>query len=150
MAVNAEQEKPPGVSELYNRNCARCHGKDGKGKEAREATPSIPDFTSHKWQTARSDAQLLVSIQDGKGKEMPSFAEKIKREQAKELLAYVRQFDAEKSKPQCPCKDEQRSRVRGAALESMSDFETRIQELSKEMESLQKQFRELQSRPPKP
>jgi mono/diheme cytochrome c family protein len=150
MAVNAEQEKPLGVSELYNRSCARCHGKDGKGKEAREVTPNIPDFTSHKWQTERSDAQLLASIQDGKGKEMPSFAEKINREQARELVAYVRHFDAEKSRPQCPPKDEQASRVRGAALGSMSDFEKRFQELRKEMESLQKQFRELQSRPPKP
>jgi mono/diheme cytochrome c family protein len=89
-------------SDLYVKNCARCHGKDGKGKEARGETPNIPDLTSHKWHEQRSDAQLVASILDGKGKDMPAFGDKITEEQARQLVKHLRQFDSEKSKPQNP------------------------------------------------
>ncbi len=92
-------EQRAGGNDLFVRSCARCHGKDGKGTEARGDTPSIPDFSSHKWQEKRSDAQLLTSILDGKGKEMPAFGEKITREKAQELVAFIRQWDAKQSKP---------------------------------------------------
>jgi cytochrome c553 len=91
-------ENQSDISELYMKNCARCHGKDGKGKEGRKDAPGIPDLTSHKWHGQRSDAQLTVSILDGKGKDMPSFGDKVTQEQAKALVKYVRQFDEEKSK----------------------------------------------------
>jgi mono/diheme cytochrome c family protein len=87
------------MNDLYVKNCARCHGKDGKGKEARGDSANIPDFTSHKWHEQRSNAQLVVSIMDGKGKDMPAFGDKISQDQAQELVKYIRQFDPEKAKP---------------------------------------------------
>jgi len=96
--ADTKAERPHDTSDLYAKNCARCHGKDGKGKEGRKEAPAIPDLTSHKWHGQRSDAQLVVSILDGKGKDMPAFGDKITQEQAKALVNYVRQFDAEKSK----------------------------------------------------
>src|SRR5579862_5097021 len=88
------------VKDHFVQSCARCHGKDGKGNEAREDLPNIPDFTNHKWQGERTDAQLVASILEGKGKEMPSFASKFGPERAQELVAYIRQFDPEKAKPE--------------------------------------------------
>lgn len=152
LTVRAQPERPPVVRDLYNRSCARCHGKDGKGEEARDATPSIPDFTSRKWQEERSDAQLLTSIQDGRGKEMPAFADKFGRERSKELVSYIRQFSGEKTRePPHAAADS----VRGSAIahesgEPAPDWEKRFHELTNEWEALRKQFRELQYPPNKP
>src|SRR5262249_26925288 len=46
----------PGVSELFHRHCAKCHGKDGTGTPARRSFPDIPDLTDIPWQSLRSDA----------------------------------------------------------------------------------------------
>jgi mono/diheme cytochrome c family protein len=56
---------------LFRRHCVKCHGADGTGSPARASMPEIPDFTDASWQARRSDARLLASILDGKGKEMP-------------------------------------------------------------------------------
>jgi mono/diheme cytochrome c family protein/uncharacterized membrane protein len=78
------------VRELFRQHCVKCHGADGTGTQGRDRLPEIPDFTDAPWQARRSDAQLLASILDGKGKEMPPFREKISEEQARDLAAYVR------------------------------------------------------------
>jgi mono/diheme cytochrome c family protein/uncharacterized membrane protein len=80
----------PAVRELFRRHCVKCHGADGTGSQGRDRLPEIPDFTNAPWQARRSDGQLLASIIDGKGKEMPPFREKISEEQARDLAAYVR------------------------------------------------------------
>src|SRR5262249_5312287 len=89
--------KPPTMAagaptdrELFHQHCVKCHGADGTGREARRSRPEIPNFTDTSWQARRSDGQLLASVLDGKGKEMPPFREKISAEQARSLVAYVR------------------------------------------------------------
>jgi hypothetical protein len=54
--------------------------------------PAIPNFTSQAWQDKRNNVQLTISILDGRGTGMPSFAERVSREQASELAAHVRSF----------------------------------------------------------
>ena len=131
----AQAAEPGAGKTLFKQHCARCHGADGVGKEARAATPAIPDFTHHPWHEQQSGAQLTVSILDGKGKAMPAFGDKISPDQARNLVAYIRKFDptptAAKSDPE-------------------SSFEERFQELEKEMEALRKQLHDLQSPPRKP
>ena len=80
------------VGELFRKHCAECHGVDGTGKPARELLDEIPNFTDASWPARRSDAQLLVSILDGKGLEMPGWRGKISEEQARGLVAHVRAF----------------------------------------------------------
>jgi mono/diheme cytochrome c family protein len=127
------QEKPakllrtgtPGLSS----RCTRCHGSDGTGSPARDQLGEMPNFTSHKWQTSRSDTQLFVSILDGKGSHMPSFRGKLSDKEAREMVSQIRALDPEKAE----------SRSESAA----DDFETRFRELQKELEELKKQLREL-------
>ena len=69
--------------------CARCHGDDGTGGPARE---KWSDFTSAAWQPRRTDAQLIASILDGKGDQMPAFRRMIDEARAKEMVAHVRAF----------------------------------------------------------
>jgi mono/diheme cytochrome c family protein len=115
------------VKKLYRLNCVRCHGKDGKGTEARDKTTEIPDFTDDSWQETRSDAEFSVSILDGKGRYMPAFGDRLANEQIRSLVAYVRGFD---------------SLRRRRVSSSTSDFEERFRQLQDELGELQKQFRD--------
>jgi mono/diheme cytochrome c family protein len=89
----------PAVPRLFKQRCVRCHAADGTGSAARNDLPTIPDFTNARWQQRRTDAQLLASILDGKGKKMPSFRGKINEKQARELIAWVRKLSRKKNRP---------------------------------------------------
>jgi mono/diheme cytochrome c family protein/uncharacterized membrane protein len=82
----------PDVKEVFRRQCVKCHGADGTGKNALERMPDIPDFTDTRWQSRRADEQLIASILDGKGDDMPPHRGKINDEQARGLVSYVRTF----------------------------------------------------------
>src|SRR5262249_12891238 len=81
-----------GLRKLYRLHCVKCHGENGTGSEARASLPRIPDFTDASWQARQSDAQLLASILDGKGKDMPPRRGKITEEQARGLVTYIKSF----------------------------------------------------------
>jgi uncharacterized membrane protein len=70
----------------------KCHGADGTGRPARDRLPEIPDFTEAPWQAEQADEQLMESILDGQGQEMPPFRGKISEEQARQLVNHVRSF----------------------------------------------------------
>jgi mono/diheme cytochrome c family protein/uncharacterized membrane protein len=80
------------VRRLFKQHCEKCHGADGKGSAARKLMPEIPDFTRAAWQKKRSDAQLLVSILEGKGTAMPPLRDKLTRTQARSLVDHIRTF----------------------------------------------------------
>jgi mono/diheme cytochrome c family protein len=85
--------------ELFLKRCVKCHEADGTGRKSRDRLAAIPDFTKAAWQARRSDAQLMASILDGKGDDMPSWRGKISQDQARALVAYVRSFVPSKGKP---------------------------------------------------
>jgi mono/diheme cytochrome c family protein len=87
-AQAAESSAPAG--ELFRTRCVKCHGADGTGSRQRERLPEIPDFTNAVWQTHRADRELLKSILDGKGSDMPPQRGKIGEEQGRILVSYVR------------------------------------------------------------
>jgi mono/diheme cytochrome c family protein/uncharacterized membrane protein len=91
--------RPPAVGDLFRRRCVKCHGADGTGSRGRERFDEIPDFTKTTWQARRSDAQLLASVLDGKGEDMPPSRGKISPEQARRLVAHVRSFASTPAKP---------------------------------------------------
>jgi uncharacterized membrane protein len=70
----------------------KCHEADGTGGRLRRSQPAIPNFTDPVWQARRRDAQLLASILNGKGAEMPPWRGKVSAEQARDLVATVRAF----------------------------------------------------------
>jgi cytochrome c6 len=73
---------------VFEKSCASCHGKDGKGNPAMAKVLGEKglDLTS-KDATQKSDEQLLKVIAEGAGK-MP--AQKITKEESKQVLDYVR------------------------------------------------------------
>jgi mono/diheme cytochrome c family protein len=116
---------------LFQRFCAKCHGSDGRGAIMRDSLPRIPDFSNPRWQTAHSDAQLVVSVLDGKGTEMPAFRGKLAREQARAVVAAVRRFSSAGSRPD---------------VAAPSDFESQFRALVAEFERLREQSRALEAR----
>ena|SRR5438270_11050971 len=83
------------VVDLFQTNCARCHGADGRGDTPLGHTYNAPDFTDAEWRRKHSDltsAGRLVSIvSHGKGG-MPAFGKKLKSSEIKLLVNYVRRF----------------------------------------------------------
>jgi cytochrome c6 len=68
-------------ADLYKSKCAMCHGADG-------AKAAGHDFSSADVQK-KTDAELTDVINNGKGK-MPKYADKLKPEEVKGLVAYIR------------------------------------------------------------
>jgi mono/diheme cytochrome c family protein len=118
---------------LFGRHCVKCHGEDFTGRTFRGSDRHIPDFTDRAWQRSRTDAQLLVSIRDGKGEQMPPFDDQLKDAQRRDLVALIR--DANPDHP---------------APAEAADFERRYRELREQLEALRRQYRELAPAPAKP
>jgi cbb3-type cytochrome c oxidase subunit III len=80
---------------LFHQKCAMCHGKDGKGFSAIKT----PDFTDPKWQASIKDKQIEEVIKDGKkGTAMPAFEGKLKEDEMRALIQYIRTFSGSKGK----------------------------------------------------
>lgn len=71
-------------AELFENNCARCHGSDGTGGKG-------PNLASAKRQAKwkDSDEKLIKKITNG-GMFMPSFGKKLKPEEIKAIADHVR------------------------------------------------------------
>lgn len=76
---------------LYEQNCARCHGADGRGQTSLGELYGVPDLTDAKRQRRASDKTLANKITRGRGG-MPSFAKKLSKEEINSLVSYVRKF----------------------------------------------------------
>lgn len=70
---------------LYARNCARCHGADGKSQTELGQTLDAPDLTAHKTSVKRS-VQVITKGVGG----MPAFGKKLKKADITALANYVR------------------------------------------------------------
>ena len=75
----------------FSAKCVKCHGEDGRGAE-KYKKKGVKDFTDAKWQKSRTDAQLIASINNGKGDVMPGWKAKLSAEEIKALVAHVRAF----------------------------------------------------------
>jgi len=73
---------------FYDKNCAGCHGADGKGGAGALITPNFKD---NDWQKRRTDQNLFDSIIKGKGM-MPAWKDKLTEEQIKSMAAFIRKF----------------------------------------------------------
>ncbi|MCS6805746.1 MAG: c-type cytochrome [Acidobacteriota bacterium] len=74
------------AKEIFMRDCAACHGEDGKG-----TLPNVPDWTDAQWQRKVTDAQMTATIKTGKGL-MPGWKDQLSDEAIAALVKYVRGF----------------------------------------------------------
>jgi mono/diheme cytochrome c family protein len=79
---------------VYDKQCAECHGKTGKGDgqkgEGLEQKPS--DFTDDKWEHGTTDGEIFVVIRDGAGpkSDMKGFAKKLNQNELWNVVNFVR------------------------------------------------------------
>ena len=79
------------AAEVYAKNCASCHGKDGKGETTMGKKAKVKDYTDAKAQESFTDAEALKVILEGKEK-MKGYKDKITAEEAAEQVKFVRAF----------------------------------------------------------
>lgn len=77
------------ASELFTKNCASCHGKDGQAKTFKAKFNHARNLADSEWQDRVSDERIFNSIMNGKGK-MPAFAKKFSEQEINSLVSYVR------------------------------------------------------------
>ncbi|MBI3849855.1 MAG: cytochrome c [Verrucomicrobia bacterium] len=85
------------VQENWTKNCAACHGKDGKGETKAGKKAEVKDLTDATYQASFTDEQMFKQIKEGmkdqSGKEkMKAFAGKLTDEEIKALVTHVRSF----------------------------------------------------------
>src|SRR5256885_12632411 len=73
----------------YSKNCATCHGKDGRAKTFKAKFNHARDLTNPGWQAGVTDEHLFNSISNGKGKR-PAWGKKFSEAEINALVAYVR------------------------------------------------------------
>ena len=75
--------------------CAACHGPDGSGGTPTGKAMGTPDLRSEDVQK-QTDAQLIDSTTNGKGKKMPAYKGKLTDDQIKQLVGYIRELGKKK------------------------------------------------------
>jgi mono/diheme cytochrome c family protein len=78
-----------GAAALYARNCASCHGRDGRAKTPKAKSNHARNLVDAEWQDRVSDERIYNVIMNGKGK-MPGYGKKLTEPEINALVGYVR------------------------------------------------------------
>jgi cytochrome c553 len=80
----------------WDKNCASCHGKDGKGQTAMGKKVGVSDYTDAASQAKFTDEEAIKAIKEGIQKDgktvMKPYADKLSDDEIKELVAHIRKF----------------------------------------------------------
>ena len=85
----AAPESAASAAELFSRNCAKCHGKDGRARGLKSKLKGTRNLTDPQWQDRVSDERIFNIITNGKGR-MPGFGKKLSDAEVDSLVQYVR------------------------------------------------------------
>jgi len=79
---------------LFETNCAKCHGAEGKGDTKMGMKAGCKDFTDAKYQAGLTDDKMADAIKngikEGDKTKMKSFGDTLSADDIKALVAYVR------------------------------------------------------------
>jgi cytochrome c553 len=96
MAAAALSARAADAKETYEKDCAKCHGKDGKGKTKMGEKYNAKDYTDAKVQEELKDEAAIKAIKEGykdkEGKQVMKPSEGLSDEDIKGLVAYMRKF----------------------------------------------------------
>lgn len=79
----------------YEKDCAKCHGADGKGETKMGKKQGVKDYTDAKVQAELKDEAAFKAIKEGykkDGKEVMKPSEGLSDDEIKGLVAYMRKF----------------------------------------------------------
>jgi len=78
----------PNASTVFAKNCAVCHGADGKGNPA----IGTPNFLDPSFQRSKTETDFSNAIHNGKAGRMPAWSGKLSEPEIAALVTYVRSF----------------------------------------------------------
>lgn len=81
------------TNEVFIKNCASCHGKDGKAQTSVAKKLGVKDLS----QSKLTDEQIEQQIREGRpadqnSAKMPAFKDRLTAEEIKSLIAVVKEF----------------------------------------------------------
>ncbi len=78
--------------QLYQENCAGCHGPDGEGggPQAADLSAEPVNFTDQAYMSEKSGADLFEAISSGVGADMPAYADQLNSDERWALADYLR------------------------------------------------------------
>src|SRR5215467_7196899 len=96
LATVALSARAADAKATYDKECAKCHGEDGKGDTKMGKKMGAKDYTSAKVQEELKDEQAVKAIKEGlkdkEGKVLMKPAEGLSDDEIKGLVAYMRKF----------------------------------------------------------
>lgn len=96
LAISATSALAADAKALYTKECAKCHGADGKGQTKMGQKMGAKDYTNAKVQAEVTDAAMFKAIKEGykdkAGKVLMKPAEGMSDDDIKGLVAYMRTF----------------------------------------------------------
>jgi cytochrome c551/c552 len=96
LAATALAGQAADVKEIYEKQCTKCHGPDGKGDTKMGKKIGAADFTDPKIQEKFTDEQMFKAIKEGvkdeEGKIKMKPAEEVTDDDIKALVRHVRSF----------------------------------------------------------
>lgn len=96
LAVTALSVPAADAKALYEKDCAKCHGADGKGDTKMGKKSGAKDYSDAKVQEAMKDDAAFKAIKEGlkdkEGKVVMKPIEEASDEDIKGLVAYMRTF----------------------------------------------------------
>ena len=96
MAAAALSANAGDAKATYEKDCAKCHGKDGKGQTLMGKKQGAKDYTDPKVQAEITDEAAFKAIKEGYkdkgGKQVMKPSEDLSDDEIKALVAYMRKF----------------------------------------------------------
>ena len=93
LVAGAVSARAADAKELWTKQCAKCHGEDGKGKTKMGEKLGVKDYTDAKVQAEFKDSDLAKAVKEGvkegdkvKMKGFPDLGD----DEVKGLVAYIR------------------------------------------------------------
>src|SRR5436190_6379317 len=84
--------------QLYLKNCASCHGRNGQGGPGNDLIPAAPPLTGDKWDHGSTDQALFDNIKNGIAPDfnMVPFKDKLKDDEIRTIVAFLRSLEKKK------------------------------------------------------
>jgi cytochrome c553 len=96
MAVSALSASAADAKATYEKDCAKCHGADGKGETKMGKKKGAKDYTTAKVQDELKDDAAFKAIKEGykdkEGNEVMKASDGLSDDEIKALVAYMRKF----------------------------------------------------------
>src|SRR5215510_2991922 len=95
-AMAALSARADDAKAIYEKDCAKCHGTDGKGQTKMGQKLGVKDYTDAKVQADLKDEEATKAIKEGlkdkEGKVLMKPAENLSDAEVKGLIAHIRSF----------------------------------------------------------